>query len=94
MLEIDSTTLGVNLSCCSSDIDFRMERNHIEDISYFVAFCVEIYKNAHAISGVEASEVFSAHGVMEYLSDNFEVLHTQSPSWILAEIDDIIASSK
>lgn len=72
-----------------------MERNRIDDIAYFVAFCIEIYKNAHAISGAEASAVFSTHGVMEYLSDNFEVLHTQSPAWILAEIDDYIkADSK
>lgn len=72
-----------------------MERSHIDDIAYFVAFCIEIYKNAHAISGAEASAVLSAHGVMEYLSDNFEALHTQSPAWILAEIDDYIkADSK
>lgn len=72
-----------------------MERNQIDDMAYFVAFCIEMYKNAYAISGAEASAVFSAHGVMEYLSDNFEVLHTQSPAWILAEIDDFIkADSK
>ncbi len=42
------------------------------------------------MSGAKASAVFSDHGVMEYLSDNFEVLHTQSPGWILAEIEDFI----
>lgn len=32
---------------------------------------------------------------MEYLSENFEVLHTQSPGWILDEIEDLIkADSK
>lgn len=67
-----------------------MERNHNDDIAYFIAFCVEIYKNAHNISGAETSIVFAEHGVMEYLSENFEVLHTQSPGWILAEIEDYI----
>lgn len=66
-----------------------MERQ-IDDVAYFIAFCIEIYKNAHNITGAEAPAVFSRHGVMEYLSDNFEVLHTQSPAWILAEIDDYI----
>lgn len=42
------------------------------------------------MSGAEASTVFSDHGVMEYLSDNYEVLHTQSAAWILAEIEDFI----
>ena len=50
-----------------------MERNKTEDIAYFIAFCVETYKNAHNISGAEASTVFSDHGVMNYLSENFEV---------------------
>ncbi len=67
-----------------------MESNKTEDIAYFIAFCVETYKNAHNISGAEASTVFSGHGVMNYLSENFEVLHTQSPGWILAEIEDFI----
>lgn len=67
----------------------NMERQ-IDDVAFFLAFCVEIYKNAHNISGAEAAAVFFKHGVMEYLSDNFDVLHTQSPTWILAEIDDYI----
>lgn len=67
-----------------------MEHNQIDDIAYFIAFCVEMYKNAHNISGAEASAVFSNHGVMEYLSQNFDVLHTQSPAWILTEIEDYI----
>ena len=67
-----------------------MESNKTEDIAYFIAFCVETYKNAHNISGAEASTVLSGHGVMNYFSENFEVLHTQSPGWILAEIEDFI----
>lgn len=69
-----------------------MEKNQIDDIAYFISFCLEMYKNAHAISGAEAAIVFTDNGVMEYLSENFEVLHTQSPDWILAEIEDYIKS--
>lgn len=67
-----------------------MDRHKTDDTAYFIAFCIETYKNAHNMSGAKASAVFSDHGVMEYLSDNFEVLHTQSPGWILAEIEDFI----
>lgn len=65
-------------------------RNHADDIAYFITFCVEIYKNAHSVSGAIASDIFSKHGIMEYLTDNYEVLHTQSPQWILYEIDELI----
>lgn len=67
-----------------------MKMNRNDDIAYFIAFCIEIYKNSHNISGAETSAVFSNHGVMEYLSDNYDVLHTQSPNWILADIEDFI----
>lgn len=67
-----------------------MKRNHTDDVAYFIAFCIEIYKNAHSLSGARASQIFSSHGVMEYLDENFEVLHTQSPDWILGEIEAVI----
>lgn len=69
-----------------------MERNYNDAETYFVAFCTEMYKNAHNLSGAEASDIFFKHGLMEYLRDNYEVLHTQSPSWILEEIESLIKS--
>ncbi len=67
-----------------------MERNHSDNIAYFIAFCTEIYKNAHSITGAETSKLFSSCGIMKYLEDNYDVLHTQSPQWILEEINDQI----
>ena len=69
-----------------------MKRNHDDDVAYFIAFCVEIYKNAHGLTGAEASRIFSEKGLLKYLSDNFEILHTQSPGWILEEIEEIAKS--
>ena len=37
-----------------------MERNRIDDIGYFIAFCVEIYKNAHHLPGAEVSKIFGS----------------------------------
>jgi len=71
-----------------------MKRSHTEDVAYFIAFCVEMYKNAHSLTGEEASRIFFNHGVMEYLDGNFEVLHTQSPDWILDEIETVIKDDK
>ena len=70
-----------------------MKRNQIEDTAYFVSFCMELYKNAHSLNGAETSAFFAKHGIMEYLANNYEVLHTQSPSWILAEIEEKINES-
>ena len=69
------------------------DNKHTDDVAYFIAFCVEIYKNAHSLSGEAVSELFATHGVMEYLAENYEILHTQSPQWLLDEIGSIIKES-
>lgn len=71
-----------------------IERTHNDDIAYFIAFCVEIYKNANKKSGEQTAEIFANYGVMNYLETNYEVLHTQSPQWILCEITDFITEAK
>lgn len=68
--------------------------NRDNDISYFVAFCIEQYKNAKGMNGAEVAALFFSMGVSDYLADNFEVLHTQSRQWLLEEIDDIIERRK
>ncbi len=63
-----------------------------QDTAFFVSFCLEEYKTAKNISGEEAMEIFLKYGLIEYLSKNFEVLHTQGRQWILEEIDEFISN--
>ena len=60
------------------------------DILYFVAFCPEGYKNKHGLTGVAASELFDRHGIKQFLSDHYGILHTQGMPWILEEIEEKI----
>ena len=60
------------------------------NILYFVAFCIECYKHKHGISGKETSELFDKYNIKHYLSDNYEVLHTQGIQWILEDIEEKI----
>ena len=64
------------------------------DITYFISFCIEEYKMHISATGSEVMDLFDRYGVTEYLSDNFEVLHTQSRQWLLEEIDDFISRKK
>lgn len=64
------------------------------DIAYFLSFCMEQYKNKHKISGEEVATLFERHGVLSYLKDNFEVLHTQGHRWLMDEIDEWINNRK
>ena len=65
-----------------------------ETIAYFLSFCVEIYKNAHSISGEEALTMLADSGALAWLENNYDVLHTQSHYWILEEINEYMSSAK
>ena len=65
-------------------------KNRNQDISYFLSFCIEQYKNAKGIDGAAVMKVFFDYGVLDYLSENFDVLHTQSYQWIIEDIDEFI----
>ena len=65
-----------------------------QDIAYFVSFCIEQYKNAKHLTSAEAIDLLSHYQVLEYLSDHYEILHTQSHQWILEDIDEFIKLRK
>ncbi len=65
-----------------------------QDLAYFLSFCIEQYKAKKGMTGEEAFQLLNKYGVMEYLYEHFEVLHTQSHQWILADIDEFMAIRK
>ena len=69
---------------------FAQMSNRKQDIAYFVSFCVEQYKSAKGLSGEEAMNVLNRYGVLEYLEECYEPLHTQGKQWLLEEIDEFI----
>lgn len=74
--------------------DYMSGTRKEDTIPLFLSFCIEQYKNAKGISGQDAMTVLSEFGVLDYLEDNYEVIHTQSPQWILEEINEFMANSK
>ena len=63
-----------------------MDKQNI-DRAYFISFCIEQYKHAKGLTGEEAMRELNRYGVLEYLEEHFEVLHTQSRQWLLADIE-------
>ena len=71
----------------------QISQRGIDDIAFFLAFCVETYKNAHSITGDEAAKILIDSGAMDYLESNFEPIHTQAPQWILEEIEEYLSTA-
>ena len=65
-----------------------------QDIAYFISFCIEQYKVEKGMSGCEVVALFSVYGIMEYLAEHWEILHTQSRQWIVEDIDEYIRLRK
>lgn len=50
--------------------------------------------NQKCINEDEVISLFSEYGVFDYLKDNFDVLHTQSRQWLVADIKEFINDRK
>ena len=71
-----------------------MNSKRTQDIAYFVSFCIEQYKSAKGLTGAEAMHLLDQYGVLDYLSEHYEILHTQSRQWLLEDIDEFIKLRK
>ena len=65
-----------------------------QNIAYFLSFCIEQYMNAKGLSHDEAIALLSGCGVLDYLAEHFEILHTQSSQWIVEDIEEFIKERK
>lgn len=61
-----------------------------KDIAFFVAFCIEEYKVVKGLTGKQVFDLFAQYGVIDYLCQCYEPLHTQGRQWLMAEIDEFI----
>ena len=61
-----------------------------QDILYFISFCIEQYKHEMGMSGSEVMDLFDQNGLLDYLSENYEVLHTQGHRWLIEEMKDYL----
>ena len=65
-------------------------KNKNQEISYFISFCIEQYKNAKSLDGTAVMELFAKYGVLDYLNEHYEIMHTQNYQWIVEDIDEFI----
>ena len=61
-----------------------------EDLTFWLSWCIEEYAAAKNLLAPEIADTFEKKGVLSYLADNAEILHTQGKNYILDSIDDYI----
>jgi hypothetical protein len=58
----------------------------------FMIYCIEIYRNAKKLSGKEVFKLFSHYGVLDYVLEYYEALHTTGMQYTIHDIDEFIAA--
>ena len=56
----------------------------------FIIFCLEHYRYFKQITAMQALLLFRQTGAFQYLTEGYDVLHTQGRDYIVADIDDFI----
>ncbi|WP_418833872.1 DUF3791 domain-containing protein [Phocaeicola sp.] len=85
-----SSTLSLYEALEKEKTEQKKAQKDNPEILLFQMFCVENYRETKHISAKETLLQFSAHGVFEFLRDNFEMLHTQDAAYILDTITTYI----
>ena len=67
-----------------------MPTDLFEKKTEFISWCIEEYAAAHNLNARDVANGFSQKRVLDFLSEHYEILHTQGKSYILEAISDFI----
>ena len=57
----------------------------------FLAFCIEAYKQKLGVSGAKVAEYFEDTGLLDFLLENYDMLHTVGRGQLVAEMERFLA---
>lgn len=79
---LDNKTLFVQIECERKKQNVPLSSKQQQ----FIVFCIEVYARRQALSSLQTYALFKAKGLIPFLKNNFEILHTQGEEYILDEI--------
>ncbi|AWZ50086.1 hypothetical protein C3495_14665 (plasmid) [Clostridiaceae bacterium 14S0207] len=64
----------------------NLELSENEKVMEFVSFCIENFKVKFNMKGKDVANLFYKSGVIDFLIESYELLHTQGAEYIISEI--------
>ncbi|MCL2810130.1 MAG: DUF3791 domain-containing protein [Treponema sp.] len=64
----------------------------MDKVLHFKIFCLENYKATHKLTGKAAYDIFLKHGVFNYITDFFDILHSFGLLYLINDIDEFISN--
>jgi len=62
----------------------------MSNTAHFKVFCLERYKSEHNMKGKDAFLLFKKYGVLDYLGEFFDELHSYGHQYLVQDIDEFI----
>ena len=59
-------------------------------VAEFISFCVEAFAYARGKSSSAVFRLFESCGLVDYLDDGYDVLHTQGREWLLSDMEEYL----
>ena len=72
----------------------RQNREVLKEVFEFYTYCLENYAIRKQISGMRAWVIFKESGADDYVTNNYDLLHTQGIEYILDDIQRFINRRK
>ena len=72
----------------------RQNREVLKEVFEFYTYCLEHYATLKRISGMRAWVIFKESGADDYVTNNYDLLHTQGIEYILDDIQRFINRRK
>ena len=61
-----------------------------EDLAFWLSWCIEEYAFERKTTPESVLKVFKTNGVIDFLTENAEVLHTQGKGYVIFSIDKFL----
>jgi hypothetical protein len=61
--------------------------NKEEKLIEYVSFCIENFKITHGMKGKDVANLFSEYKVIDFLTEGYDVMHTQGKEYLIEEIE-------
>ena len=60
----------------------------------FMAFCIEAYKTKLGVSGAKVAEYFEDTGLLDFLQENYDILHTLGRNQLIGEMERFLVQGE
>ena len=64
-----------------------------DEVKKYIVFAIEEYRVRKGLSGSEAFFLFKESGLLDYIEEFYDVLHSNGTEYLICDIDDYLSNN-